>query len=132
LLLEYAGEIAVEKGNDVVTESDVRDAQDRLEMGRITEVTKTLPFHQKLVLYAIVSSGKNEIDTSEVYVNYRTLCEEMEDRPLRKVRISNFISELDMLGLIFALKVSRGRHGITRIITPNLSEEKMEKIWKRL
>jgi cell division control protein 6 len=44
-LLEYAGEIAVKKGGEIVTESDVRDAQNRLEMDRITEVTKTLPFH---------------------------------------------------------------------------------------
>ena len=127
-LLEYAGEIAVEKGSEMVIDKDVREAQDRLEMDRITEVTKTLPLHQKLVLYAIVSSGKKEIDTNEVYVNYRKLCESMEDKPLTKVRISNFISELDMLGLIFAREVYRGRYGHTRIITPNLSEEKMKKI----
>lgn len=80
------------------------------------------------MLYSIVSSGKKEIDTNEVYLNYRNLCESMEDKPLTKVRISNFISELDMLGLIFARKVYRGRYGHTRLITPNLSEEKMEKI----
>ena len=97
-------------------------------MDRITEVTKTLPLHQKLVLYAIVSSGKKEIETNEVYVNYRKLCESMNDKPLTKVRISNFISELDMLGLIFAREVYRGRYGHTRIITPNLSAEKMQKI----
>jgi len=47
-------------------------------MDRITEVAKTLPLHRKLVLYAIVSSGKKEIDTNEVYVNYRKLCENMK------------------------------------------------------
>jgi Cdc6-like AAA superfamily ATPase len=88
----------------MVTEPDVREAQDRLEMARITEVAKTLPFHQKLVLYAIVSSGKKEIDTNKV-VNYRKLCESTEDKLLSKVRISNFISELDMLGLKFAREV---------------------------
>jgi cell division control protein 6 len=112
----------------MVTEPDVREAQDRLEMDRITEVAKTLPFHQKLVLYAIVSSGKKEIDTNKVYVNYPKLCESTEDKLLTKVRISNFISELDMLGLIFAKEVYRGWYGHTRLITPNLSEEKMQKI----
>jgi cell division control protein 6 len=98
MLLKFAGAIAVEKGSEMVKQSDAREAQDRLEMGHITEVTKTLLLHQKLVLYAIVLRGKKEIDTNEVYVNYRKLCESMEDKPLTKVRISNFISELDILG----------------------------------
>lgn len=104
------------------------DNASRGVVGVVLRETYGLVVHQKLVLYAIVSSGKKEIDTNEVYVSYRKLCDSMEDKPLTKVRISNFISELDMLGLIFARKVYRGRYGHTRIITPNLSEEKMQKI----
>jgi len=59
---------------------------------------------------------KKEIDTNEVYIK------------LMKVRISNFISELYMLGLISAREEYRGRYGHTRVINPNLSEEKMQKI----
>ncbi len=66
MLLKFAGAIAVEKDSEMVKQSDVREAQDSLEMGHITEVTKTPPLHQKLMLYAIVSSGKKEIDTNEV------------------------------------------------------------------
>jgi cell division control protein 6 len=108
--LRICGEIAVENGSETIIVLDVRETQDRSEMDRITKVTKTLPLHQKLVLYAIVSSGKKEIDTNEVYLNYQNLCERVEDKPLTKVRISNFISKLDMLGLIFAREVYRGRY----------------------
>lgn len=43
MLLEYAGEIAVEKGKDKVGEEDVWDAQKMLEMDRIIEIVSTLP-----------------------------------------------------------------------------------------
>ncbi|MGA7075602.1 MAG: orc1/cdc6 family replication initiation protein [Halobacteriota archaeon] len=125
-LLEYAGEIAVEKGSSLVTEADVREAQERSEMDRIVEAMKTLPLHEKIALLGIVSGGMREMDTNEVYLNYRALCEARELKPLTKVRVSNFISELDMLGLITARKVSRGRYGLTRLITPNVSKERVE------
>ena len=127
-LLEYAGEIAVEKGGDLVVENDVREAQERSELDRIVEATQTLPLHQKIALLAIVSEDMREMDTNEVYLNYRTLCEARGMKPLTKVRISNFISELDMLGLITARKVSRGRYGQTRLIVPNVSKEKVQAV----
>jgi cell division control protein 6 len=125
-LLEYAGEIAVEKGSSIVTEADAREAQERSETDRIVEATRTLPLHEKIALLGIVSEGMREMDTNEVYLNYRALCEERDLKPLTKVRVSNFISELDMLGLITARKVSRGRYGLTRLITPNVSKERVE------
>ncbi len=101
-LLKYAGELAVEKGSERVTEQDMRDAQERSEMDRIVEATKTLPLHQKLVLLAIVSENMKETDTNTVYMSYKDLCETRELKQLTKVRVSNFISELDMLGLSVA------------------------------
>ena len=109
-------------------ENDVREAQERSELDRIVEATQTLPLHQKIALLAIVSEDMREMDTNEVYLNYRTLCETRGMKPLTKVRISNFISELDMLGLITARKVSRGRYGQTRLIVPNVSKEKVQAV----
>ncbi len=127
-LLEYAGELAVEKGSDRVTEKDVREAQERSEMDRIVEATKTLPLHQKLVLLAIVSEGIKETDTNTVYMGYKGLCDKRELKPLTKVRVSNFISELDMLGLITTRKVYRGRYGHTRTIVPNVTKAKVQAV----
>ena len=49
-------------------------------------------------------------------------------KPLTKVRVSHFISELDMLGLITARKVCRGRYGHTRTIKPNVTEAKVQAV----
>ncbi len=50
MLLRYAGEVAVERGSDCVVESDVREAQTRLESNKIVETIKTLPYHQRRAL----------------------------------------------------------------------------------
>ena len=125
MLLKFAGEIAVEKGKEQVEEEDVRDAQERLELDRIIEAVKTLPSHQKKVLYVIVSGGMKEVDTATIYTHYKKLCEIVGCPPLSKVRISNFIAELDMLGLISAKKVYRGRYGRIRLVSPNVPREKV-------
>jgi len=125
MLLKFAGEIAVEKGEERVTEDDVRDAQDRLEMDRIIETVRTLPRHQKIVLRVIASSEKNEVDTATVYAHYITLCKDMNISSLSKVRVSTFIAELDMLGLITAKKVYKGRYGRIRLVSPNIPIEKV-------
>ena len=128
MLLEYAGEIAVEKGIEKVREKEVREAQERLEMDRIIETVRTLPYHQKLVLQVIVEVGGRETETNTVYIAYKNLCESKSLKPLTKIRISNFISELDMLGLINAREVYKGRYGHTRIISPNVSKDKIEAV----
>ena len=131
MLLEYAGEIAVEKGKDKVGEEDVWDAQKMLEMDRIIETVSTLPYHQKLVLQAILNEGK-EATTNDVYIAYRKICEMNSLKPLTKIRISNFISELEMLGLINAREIYKGRYGHTRIISPNVPRDKIDVILNNL
>ena len=131
MLLEYAGEIAVEKGKDKVGEEDVWDAQKMLEMDRIIETVSTLPYHQKLVLQAILNEGK-EVTTNDVYIAYRKICEMNSLKPLTKIRISNFISELEMLGLINAREIYKGRYGHTRIISPNVPRDKIDVILNNL
>lgn len=125
MLLKFAGEIAVEKGKERVEDSDVEDAQERFEMDRIIETVKTLPAHQKKILYIIVSNEMKEVDTATIYTHYKKLCEDTGYTPLSKVRISNFIAELDMLGLINAKKVYRGRYGRIRLVSPNVPREKV-------
>jgi cell division control protein 6 len=76
MLLRYAGEVAVEGGGDAVVESDVREAQKRLESDKIVETVKTLPYHQRLTLYVIASNDSKEIGTNEIYEQYKARCEE--------------------------------------------------------
>jgi len=120
MLLEYAGEIAAEKDRERVREEDVREAQKRLETDRLIETIKTLPYHQRLVFQAVVKDGRIGTETNDVYIAYTNLCNQKGLSPLTKISISNFISELDMLGLISAKKVYKGRYGQTRKITLNV------------
>ncbi len=43
-------------------------------------------------------------------------------------RVSGFISELDLLSLITARKVYRGRYGHTRAIVPNVTKAKVQAV----
>lgn len=126
MLLRYAGEVAVERGSDSVVESDVREAQKRLESDKIAETITTLPYHQRLALYVIASNDAKEIGTNEIYEQYKAMCEESGATPLSKVRISSFISELDMLGLISARKFYKGRYGRIRLVASNISKERVQ------
>lgn len=128
MLLRYAGEVTVERGGDHVVESDVREAQKRLESDKILETIKTLPYHQRLVLFVIASNGAKEIGTNEIYAQYKTMCEDSGASPLSKVRISSFISELDMLGLVSAKKFYKGRYGRIRLVASNVSKERVERL----
>ena len=123
MLLRYAGDVAVQRGSDSVTESDVRDAQKWAESDKIGETIKTLPYHQKLVLSIIASFDEKEVGTNEIYAQYKTLC---EGTPLSKARVSSFISELDMLGLVNSKKLYKGRQGRLRLVTSNVPREKVD------
>jgi cell division control protein 6 len=125
VLLENAGVVAVERGSDKITEKDVREAKSRLETDRVIETIKTLPRHQKLVVSAIFSNELTSIKTNAIYNHYKQLCAECELEPLSKSRISTFISELDMLGLITTRNVYRGRYGRVRLVSPHASKEKV-------
>jgi cell division control protein 6 len=102
----------------------VRDAQKWVESDKIAETIKTLPYHQKLVLSIIASFDGKEVGTNEIYAEYKRLCEGAT--PLSKARVSSFISELDMLGLVNSKKLYKGRQGRIRLVTSNVPREKVD------
>jgi len=119
-LLRTAGEIAERDQTDGVTEEHVRMAQDKIELDRVVEVVRTLPTQSKLVLYAIIlleQHGVHSINTGEVYNIYKRLCEEIDADVLTQRRVTDLISELDMLGIVNAVVVSKGRYGRTKEIS---------------
>jgi len=127
MLLNYACNIALEKGKNFVEEDDVKEANEKLETDRVDEVIKTLPLHSKLILQTILSLSitlKRHVFSSEVYEEYRRICAKIGVESLKYSRFSDIISELDMLGLIYAIKFSRGRYGLVRKIIPNIPPEK--------
>ncbi len=119
-LLRTAGELCERDQHEQVESAHVRKAQEKLELDRIIEVVRTLPHQSKLVLYAIVMLEKHtdtNSKTGEVYDVYKQLCEQLGSDCLTQRRVTSLISELDMLGIINAVVVSKGRYGRTKEIS---------------
>jgi len=132
-LLRVAGEIAEREGADKVEVKHVKQAALEIEYGRIQQIISTLPLHAKLVLKSIVSivREKRYATTGETYNVYRRLVQSIGLEPLTQRRVSEIISELDMLGLVNAVVVNRGRYGKTKMIrigdTIDAIEDALEK-----
>ena len=130
-LLRTAGELAERDQTDVVDENHVRKAQEKIELDRVIEVVRTLPTQSKLVLFSIVTletNGVNNINTGEVYNVYQRLCEEIDVDMLTQRRVTDLISELDMLGIVNAVVVSKGRYGRTKEISMSVPIEETEAV----
>jgi cell division control protein 6 len=123
-LLRVAGELAERSEDKIIEKSHVDNAQDKIERDRVVETVRSQPKHSKLVLYTILDMTEEEdkIATGDVYSEYKELCTEVEVSELTQRRVSGLISELDMLGVINAKVISKGRYGRTRQISVDLSE----------
>jgi len=126
-LLRLSAEMAERDHAKRITPDHVVKAKNRLEQDIIVECCRTLPPHCKVLLYAILQSyerRRNGVLTGEVYDSYKRLAERLGLQPLHARSISNYVSELESLGLIRATIVSRGRGGRTReiIVDVPLSE----------
>ncbi|PSP27629.1 cell division control protein Cdc6, partial [Halobacteriales archaeon QH_2_65_14] len=109
----------------------VRQAQEKIELDRVVEVVRTLPQQSKLVLFAIIlleKQGVHNINTGEVYNIYKRLCDEIDADVLTQRRVTDLISELDMLGIVNAVVVSKGRYGRTKEISLSVPLEETEAV----
>jgi cell division control protein 6 len=130
-LLRTAGELAERDQAEGVSEGHVRKAQEKIELDRVVEVVRTLPTQSKLVLFSIISLEKNgvhNINTGEVYNIYKRLCEEIDADVLTQRRVTDLISELDMLGIVNAVVVSKGRYGRTKEISLSVPIDETEAV----
>jgi cell division control protein 6 len=130
-LLRTAGELAERDQAEGVNEVHVRKAQEKIELDRVVEVVRTLPTQSKLVLFSIISLEKNgvhNINTGEVYNIYKRLCEEIDADVLTQRRVTDLISELDMLGIVNAVVVSKGRYGRTKEISLSVPIEETKAV----
>jgi cell division control protein 6 len=126
-LLRVSGEIAERAGAKTVSEDHVRRAIDKIETNRVTEVVKTLPLQSKIVLSSVLvlsrERNKRRFSSGEVYTMYRRLCNHLGMDALTQRRVTDFVSELDILGLVNAVIVSKGRYGRTKEISLSVPEE---------
>ncbi len=118
-LLRVAGELADRKGLAKVRIADVDEAEEKIERDKIVDLIVTQPKQAQAALYSILTVSKGEhkfIFTGEVYELYKKYCAQTGLRPLTQRRVSDILSELDMLGIITARVISKGRYGRTREI----------------
>ena len=118
-LLRVAAELAERNQEFRVVEAHVNKAKNKIELDCVSEAMRTLPTQSKLVLMGIFvneEQGNARLTTGDVYETYKELCKTTGMAILTQRRITDLISELDMLGLIHARVKSFGRAGRTKEI----------------
>ncbi len=135
-LLRVSAELAEREKSDKVKERHIRMALHKMELDHVAEVVRTLPMQSKILLISIIleerekkNAGlKGYLTTGEVYDMYKYLCKKAKVEKLTQRRVADLISELDMLGIITARVISKGRYGRTREIQTSTSSTELIKI----
>ena len=130
-LLRVAGEIAERKNRLKVAMVHLDEAEEKIERDRVVDIVKSQPKQGQVVLYSIFNLNKSEksLFTGDAYEIYKDKCSSCGLKPLTQRRVSDIIAELDMLGIINARVISKGRYGRTREISlaiPNSSVEELK------
>jgi cell division control protein 6 len=134
-LLRIAGELSEREGKNKINEAYIDLANKKIERDKILDIVESEPKQFQLVLYAIMQLTKNakntdldKLFTGDVYNYYEELCRKTKTDPLTQRRISDILAEIDMLGLINAQVISKGRHGRTREIRLSVPSNLFDKI----
>ncbi len=134
-LFRIAGELSEREGEEKISEDYIDLANNKMERDKILDIVESEPKQFQLVLYSILEltkkgkeGGMEKIFTGDVYNHYQDLCAQTKTDPLTQRRISDIIAEIDMLGLINAKVISKGRHGRTREIRLSIPSNLFNKV----
>ncbi|MBN1544242.1 ORC1-type DNA replication protein [Candidatus Woesearchaeota archaeon] len=133
-LIRVAGELAERNNEESVSIKHLDLAEDKIEKDRVIDIITTQPQQFKATLYAAILLKKekqNTTFTGDIYEIYKEICSKTGLRPLTQRRISDILAEFDMLGIINAKVISKGRYGRTREINlavPPAIEPKIREI----
>ncbi|MDV3244635.1 MAG: orc1/cdc6 family replication initiation protein [Nitrososphaerales archaeon] len=125
-LLRIAGEVAEREGLRQVEDVCVKKASDKMEHDRVEEAIRSLPVQNKAILMA-ASRFQSGTNTGELYLAYSSLCKKLGIEALTQRRVSGILAELDLLGLVEASVVSKGRRGRTKRIRLLIGTEALAK-----
>jgi len=140
-LLRISAELAEREGSKKISLKYIDMANSKIDKDKIFDIVESAPRQFQLVLNSIINLNKgnqaqktlqgtkiNRIFTGDVYNNYQNLCEQTKTEILTQRRVGDLIAEMDMVGLINATVVSKGRHGRTREIKLSIPNQIMEKV----
>ncbi len=143
-LLKKAGELAENSNSERVTMDHVESAKKAVEEDIMAEAISTLPEHQQIVMYSIAALasqggmykrlsgiGTGDLFTGEVYEVYENNCRALNRNPRTMRQFSQYLSELEMLGLITTSISGKGIRGTTRLIRLGYPPEEIKVIVKR-
>jgi cell division control protein 6 len=139
-LLMYAGEIADERKDEMVTYKHVEEARKNVEKDLVTEAVATLPEHQQLVLYALsilsingskyqkLNEEKEDLFMmGELYETYQKVCKQLK-REVRSSRwCKEYIRELEALGLVETISSGKGIRGHSTLVRLLYSKDWIKK-----
>ena len=99
---------------------------------KILDIVSTEPKQFQLTLLSIIllieSRSIDKIFTGDIYNAYQDICRKTKNEILTQRRISDIIAEFDMLGIVNAQVISKGRYGRTREIRLNISQQIIPKV----
>ncbi len=140
-LIRVAGELAEREGAKKIILKHIDLANEKIEKDKMLAVIESVPKQFQLILWAIMKldeirierrkKSKEMVDdrifTGEVYNKYQEICEGTKNEVLTQRRVGDIVAEFDMLGIINARVLSKGRHGRTREIKLMLNSGVKEK-----
>jgi len=130
-LLRVAGELADRDASKQIVIRHIDEAERKIERDRVLDIVSSYPKQFQVVLFAIMrlrKSHKEPLYTGEIYEVYKEYCKKNSISPLTQRRVSDILAELDMLGLINAKVISKGRYGRTREISLSVPEATLPRI----
>ena len=130
-LLRVAGELAERENSEKLLIKHIDRAEEKIERDLISDVVNTLPKQSQLALLATFNLHEkinSKIFTGDVYNLYKKLSSDAGLKPLTQRRMSDLIAELDMLGIINAKVISKGRYGRTREISMTIPDSEIPDI----
>ena len=118
-LLRVAGELAERQNKLNISLDHIDSAEEKIERDKVVDIVHTQPKQFQLTLYSLLllhEMNTGPVFTGDIYEIYKDFCSQIKMKPLTQRRISDIIAELDMLGIIHARVISKGRYGRTREI----------------
>ena len=145
MLLLRAGEISDKKEKKTVSEEEIFEAKKSVEEEIIFSMISTLPSQEQLVLLSIAElslkktgitnlSGEQEkglMFSGEVYEKYQKLAKNLGENVVSTRWYRQYISELEMYGLIHTTNSGPGQRGQTRLIKLGFDAEKIKNVLEK-
>ncbi|OYT40535.1 cell division control protein Cdc6 [Candidatus Pacearchaeota archaeon ex4484_26] len=131
-LLRVSGELVEREREKKIELEHVDIAEAKIEKDRILDIIKSQPKQFQLTMLSIIKNAKQNngkaFYTGDVFEKYSDFCQATKIKEITPRRISDIIGEFDMLGLITAKVISKGRGGKTREIKLAINKNLIDKV----